>query len=154
MDLYPVVLFVHIVGAVLLFVALTVEGLSYRFGFGAAPMNRVIGPISAVLILASGLYMMKAQWGWAGWVVVGIVAWALIAVLGAVTGVAAMRGGSFARASFSSWLLRIGAALGVAFIMTVKPQAIVAVVAVLVGAALGGLLGLLGPSAKMPARSA
>ena len=48
MDLYSIVLFVHIVGALLLFVLLTVEGVGLRAGFVTASLNRVLGPISAL----------------------------------------------------------------------------------------------------------
>ena len=53
MDLYSIVLFVHIVGALLLFVLLTVEGVGLRAGFPSAAVNRVLGPISALAILTT-----------------------------------------------------------------------------------------------------
>ena len=80
MDLYSVVLFLHIVGALLLFVLLTIEGVGMRVGISSAPLNRILGPISALAILVPGLYLMKAQWGLTGWVVVGIASWVAIAV--------------------------------------------------------------------------
>src|SRR5260370_13574991 len=91
MDLYSVALFVHIVGAVLLFVLLTIEGVGLRVGFSAAPMNRVLGPISAVAILVPGAYMMWAQGGWTRWVAVGIATYGLIAGGGAFTRINLMR---------------------------------------------------------------
>jgi len=137
MDLYSIVLFVHIVGALLLFVLLTVEGIGLRVGFPSASLNRVLGPISAVAILFPGLYMIKAQWGWAGCVVVCIVAWFLIAVVGAGTGIGVMRGRLSNRAAAVSWLVRVGMALGVVFDMTVKPSLLVSVIAVGLGIAIG-----------------
>ncbi len=92
MDLYSIALFVHIVGAVLIFVALTIEGVSLRVGFSAASINQVLGPISAVAVLVPGAYMMWAQVGWSGWVAVGIVVYVLIAAGGAFTGINVMRG--------------------------------------------------------------
>jgi hypothetical protein len=137
MDLYSVALFVHIVGAVLIFVLLTVEGVGLRVGFSAAPMNRILGPISAVAILVPGAYMMWAQVGWTGWVAVGIAAYVLIAVAGAFTGINVMRGRMSNSAATLSWLVRIGMALAVVFDMTVKPNAFLATVVVIAGALLG-----------------
>jgi hypothetical protein len=144
MDLYSIVLFVHIVGALLLFVLITVEGVGLRVGFASAAMNRVLGPISAVAILFPGLYMMKVQWGWTGWVVVGIATWFLIAVVGASTGIAVMHGRLSSRVATVSWLVRVGMALGVVFDMTVKPNLLVSVIAVAAGIAIGAATSLAG----------
>jgi hypothetical protein len=141
MNLYDIALFAHIVGALTVFVLLTIEGLGLRFGFPYAPMNRVLGPVSALLILVPGLYMMATQWGWAGWVVTGITGYALIAVLGAYTGINVMRGRMPARTALVSWLARIGIALGVVFDMTVKPDLVVSVAAVVVGVVAGAAVG-------------
>lgn len=143
MDLYSLALFAHIVGALLLFVLLTIEGLGLRFGFAYAQLNRVLGPVSALLILVPGLYMMRVQWGWTGWVVTGIVTYALIAAAGAYTGIRVIRGGIDPRSAAFSWLVRTGAALGVVFDMSVKPNPLASVVAVVVGVALGAAAGAL-----------
>ena len=144
MDLYSIVLFAHIVGALVLFVLLTVEGVGLRAGFSSAALNRVLGPISAVAILFPGLYMMKAQWGWTGWVAVGIATWFLIAVVGAGTGIAVMRGRLTSRVATVSWLVRVGMALGVVFDMSVKPNLHVSVIAVAAGIAIGAAASLAG----------
>src|SRR4029077_10234896 len=133
MSLYPIALFVHIVGALLLFALLTIEGVALRVGIAAAPVGRTLGPISALAILVPGLYMMATQWGVKGWIAVGIASWVLIAVGGAVTGMGARRGRIGSRAATISWLARIGMALGVVFEMTLKPDTLVGVAAVLVG---------------------
>jgi hypothetical protein len=142
-NLYSIALFAHIVGAILVFVLLTIEGLGLRFGFDYAQLNRMLGPVSALLILVPGLYMMAAQWGWAGWIVTGIAAYVLIAGAGAYTGISVMRGRMDRRTAVVSWLARIGMALGVAFIMTVKPSLVVSVTAVLVGVVVGAAAGAL-----------
>jgi hypothetical protein len=142
MDLYSLALFAHIVGAVLVFVLLTIEGLGLRFGFDYAQLNRVLGPISALLILIPGAYMMRAQWGWAGWTVTGIVSYVLIAAVGAYTGISIMRGSMSRRTATVSWLIRIGMALGVAFDMTVKPSLAASVAAVVVGIVIGAGAGI------------
>jgi hypothetical protein len=142
-NLYSIALFAHIVGAILVFVLLTIEGLGLRIGFDYAQLNRVLGPVSAALILVPGLYMMAAQWGWAGWIVTGIATYALIAGVGAYTGISVMRGRMNRRTAVVSWLVRIGMALGVAFVMTVKPSLVFSVAAVLAGVALGAAVGAL-----------
>jgi hypothetical protein len=139
MSLYSFALFFHIVGALLLFALLTVEGVALREGFMAARLNRVLGPISAVTILVPGLYMTATQWGWKGWIVVGVAAWVLIAVAGAATGIGLLTGRLNIRTAAASWSIRVGMALGVVFIMTVKPGLLLAVIAVVAGAALGGV---------------
>lgn len=142
MSLYAIALFAHILGAVLVFVLLTIEGLGLRFGFQYARLNQVFGPISAVLILVPGLYMMATQWGWTGWIVTGITAWVVIAVLGAYTGIGVARGTLSAGTVTVTWLARVGLALGVVFDMTVKPSLPIAVAAALVGVIVGAGLGL------------
>lgn len=142
MSLYAIALFAHIVGAVLVFVLLTIEGLGLRFGFPYARLNQVFGPISAALILVPGLYMTATQWGWTGWIVTGITSWVVIAVLGAFTGIGVARGSISVSTVTVTWLARIGLALGVVFDMTVKPSLAIAVAAALVGVALGAALGL------------
>ena len=143
MDLYSIALFAHIVGAIVVFVLLTIEGLGLRLGFDYAQLNRVLGPVSALLILVPGLYMMAAQWGWAGWIVTGIATYALIAGVGAYTGISIMRGRLSRRTAVVSWLVRIGMAFGVAFVMTVKPSLLFSVTSVLAGAALGAAIAAL-----------
>src|ERR1700719_3124608 len=92
MTLYSIALFIHIVGALLLFVLLTIEGVALRQGFMAARLNRILGPVSALTILIPALYMVVSQSGWQGWVVVGIASWVLIAVAGAATGIGLLAG--------------------------------------------------------------
>src|ERR1700716_4263530 len=160
MTLYSIALFLHVVGALLLFVTLTVEGValvqlrraaSAELAEGAAAvlgLNRIVGPLSALGVLIPGLYMTATSWGWVAWIVVALVSWVLLAVLGGVNG---MRSRALARSHalpagiripvfLVSWLTRVGIALGVVFLMTVKPGAVAAVLAVLVGAAGGGVL--------------
>jgi hypothetical protein len=142
MDLYSIALFAHIVGAVLVFVLLTIEGLGLRFGFASAQLNRALGPLAAALIFVPGLYMMATQWGWTGWVATGIATYVVIAAAGAYTGISFMRGRIDNRIATASWLLRIGMALGVLFDMTVKPNLVVAIIAVLAGLVAGAAAGL------------
>ena len=145
MSLYAIALFVHILGALLLFVLLTLEGVGRRFRIKAASLNRALGPISGLAILVPGLYMTASVWGLKGWIAVSITSWVLIAVGGAFTGVSVMRGRMSARTATLSWLARVGMAVGVVFDMTVKPDVLVTVVAVLVGVVLGVAAGYATP---------
>jgi hypothetical protein len=135
MTSYSIALFVHIVGALLLVALLTVEGVTLRTGATAARLNRVLGPVTLVAILVPGFYM-AAQIGWQPWTAVGLVSYVLIAAAGTYTGISVMRGGMSAAAATISWLARTGLALGVVFDMTVKPDAIGSVAAVVIGVAL------------------
>ena len=137
MSLYSFALFLHIVGALALFALLTIEGVSLREGIPAARINRVLGPISALLILVPGLYMSATSWGWQGWILISLATWLLLAVLGAFTGIRLMMGRLDRQVATVSWMTRVGTALGVVLVMTVKPPAAVAVASVVVGALVG-----------------
>jgi len=162
MTLYSIALFLHIVGALLLFVTLTVEGIAIRqvrraatieAARGAAALlrlNRIVGPLSALGVLIPGLYMMATNWGWVAWIAVALVSWLAIAVLGAVSGVRilaldrsqALLTGIRNPTFLISWSTRAGIALGVVFLMTVKPGAAVALLAILLAAAAGAALAM------------
>jgi hypothetical protein len=137
MTVYSVALFLHIVGALLLFALLTIEGLSLRQGTTAARFGQILGPISALLIFVPGLYLVASQWGWKAWIVVGIATWVLIALGGALTGIGLMTRRLSQPVAMVSWLIRVGMALGVVFIMTTKPEAVGALEAVAAGSLLG-----------------
>jgi hypothetical protein len=168
MSLYSLALFLHVVGALLLFVTLAIEGIALRLlrraaaaaeiGGAAAMLrvNRVVGPISALGVLVPGLYMTATSWGAVAWIVVALVAWALIAVLGAFNGIRilalerslAKEGGPSALAQHRnpfflvSWLTRVGIALGVTFLMTVKPGALGSVLVIVIAAGAGVAVGV------------
>jgi hypothetical protein len=139
-----------------------VEGLALRLlsraavaeaAKGATAMlrlNRVVGPLSALGVLIPGLYMTATSWGWVPWIVVALVSWLVIAVLGAVNGIRivalersdALLTGIRNPLFVISWITRLGIAMGVIFLMTVKPGGIAAVLVVLIAAAAGAALGL------------
>src|SRR3984893_16297219 len=99
MTLYSIALFLHILGAMLLFVTLTVEGVALlqlrraetieaaAGAGGLLRLNRRIVPLSALGGLSPGLYMSATSWGWVAWIVVALASWVVIAVLGAVNGI-------------------------------------------------------------------
>ena len=136
MSLYSIALFVHVVGALLLFALLAVEGYNLRDATGGARLNRILGPISLVAILLPGLYMAATGPGWAPWAGVGLVSYVLIAAVGAYTGISVMRGRMAPSAAAISWLARTGIALGVVFDMTVKPGLVGSITAVVVAVAI------------------
>jgi hypothetical protein len=166
MTLYAAALFLHVVGALLLFAALTLEGIALRQVRRAANLERVrdsaaiagltrqVGPASAVGILLPGLYMTATTWGFIPWIVTGLVAWLFVGVLGAVNGI---RLGSLGRAAASqgerfstelvarvrdplliaSWRVRVAIVLGIVFLMTGKPGMWESVLVVLVAVLVG-----------------
>lgn len=141
MSLYPIALFVHIVGAMLLIALLALEGFTLSSGMVAARLNRILGPVSLVAILIPGFYM-SAQMGWHAWTAVGLAAYALIAAGGAYTGISVARGRMSRATATVSWLVRAGIATGVVFDMTVKPDLVgsVAAPAVAVAVALAAIV--------------
>jgi hypothetical protein len=161
MTLYASALFVHIVGSLLLCTAFTAEGIGLfhlrllTTGRGldqwerVLGLGRIFGPASAVAILASGLYMMVTSWGWVPGLATGLLAWVLIAVLGATNAIrlsmAVRRAaagtptgtGLRSRGFVISWFTRLSIAVGIVFLMTTKPDLVPALLRVVVTAAIG-----------------
>jgi len=174
MTPYELALFLHIVGALGLFVALAIEWVSWGrlqrsadaasagIWLGLLGLTRRIGPAALLLLLLPGLYMAATSWGWVGWILVGLATMVLIAAIGGlstgrlVPGIAsAVRtdAGSISMATRermsdpllrASVRVRAGLALGVVFVMTTKPDALGAAVAVAVFGVLGLATLLLG----------
>ena len=87
--------------------------------------------------------MVASGAGWSGWVEAGLTTWVLIAVIGAITGISLLRGRMSLRTAAISWSARVGMAVAVVFIMTVKPDLLVSSIAVgfgLVAGLAGSLL--------------
>jgi hypothetical protein len=124
-------------------------------------LNRIVGPISALGVLIPGLYMTATSWGWVPWIVVALMSWVVIAVLGAVNGIRilalersqALLSGTRNAVFLVSWFTRVGIALGVVFLMTVKPGAVPAVLAILIAAAAGAALGIGLPKVRRKPRT-
>jgi hypothetical protein len=152
MSYYSVVLFVHIVGALGFFVALGVEWVCLRRLRGAATAEQVnewmrvatsvrwLGMTSMIALLVSGIAMMVlAQLGGA-WMIVAFWALVLLALLAATLSFRRMA--AIARAASAEdgplspalrrllhhpllWAAirtRVAIALGIVFLMTVKPE--------------------------------
>ena len=165
MNLYPLALFAHVVGALLLFITLTLDGLALRGLRQAttitqvrewaqvARLTRVTGPVSALAILVPGLYMTASAWGLDGWILAGAAGWLLVAALAIVSGTrlaTAVRAAAGQRelpdglrarlrdsVLVSSWLARAGLSVGAVFTMTVKPPAAWAGLTIAIAAAAG-----------------
>src|SRR6266480_4543021 len=99
--------------SIALFFLLTVEGVTLRQGTTGARFNRAFGPVSALLILVPGFYMVAAGAGWSAWVGVGLISWVLLAVVGAITGISVLRGRMSSRSAAVSWSVRVGMAVAV-----------------------------------------
>jgi hypothetical protein len=172
MSLYALALFSHVVGALLLFITLALDGLGLR-GLrqattgtqvsqwaGVTGLTRVTGPLSALAIAVPGLYMATSAWSFNGWIVAGTAGWLLVAALSAFSGARLARTVRTAtehealppwvRAGLrdpflvSSWLARAGLAVGVVFTMTVMPPAAWAWLTIALPAAAGLPASLLG----------
>jgi hypothetical protein len=176
MNYYLLVKLLHIVGALGFFIVLGLEVLSLWHARQAATAEQVrerlhistnahrLGPLSMLLILISGIYMMVTVWGGVPWVIIALGALILMVVLGlaltaprmAAIGQALMSENGPVSTSLHSllhdprlWLslhLRGSLAMGIVFLMTVKP----ALLSSLITVAIAIILGL---ALSLPARS-
>ena len=167
MSLYAIVVFLHIVGALGLFAALALEWasiLSLRRATIADHARewarllaslRLVGGPAVLTILVTGIYMMATRWGGQGWIGVGFGGLVLVAVLGGI--LTGRRAGPLLRAVGSedgpisaalgdrlrdpilmvSLYLRTALALGIVFVMSVKPDTAGALTAMGVALVLG-----------------
>jgi hypothetical protein len=150
MNNYSIAMFLHVVGALGFFVALGLEWTSLRHLRRAMTTDQVrewlrvpaemgrVGMISMLTLLAAGFYMMAIAWGAVAWIMVtlgAIVVMILAMVLTRRRMMAIGRTVSTERGPLSpalSQLLhdpmltisiqtRVAIALGIVFLMTVKP---------------------------------
>lgn len=152
MNDYSIALFLHIVGALGFFVALGLEWISLRHLRRATTAEQVrewmrvpnkmgrLGMIAMLTLLGAGFYMMVTAWGGVAWITVTLGALVLMILLGMViTGrrmAAIGRMVNTARGPLSPTLqpllhdpvlwvsmqTRVAIALGIVFLMTVKPD--------------------------------
>src|SRR5436190_228313 len=167
MSTYAIVLFLHIVGTLGLFAAFALEGTGLENLRRATTLaqarewlrligsTRQIGMPSLLTVLATGISMSLRRWGWRGWIGVALLAMVLIAVLGAAVGGRRLR--DIARTGVagegpvtpelaerlrdpalvvSGWV-RTALGLGIVYIMSTKPSAGGALIAMGVALALG-----------------
>lgn len=167
--MYSISLFLHIVGAMGIFAGLALEQAGL-FNLRRASttgqlqeslalfrgMQRIQGP-SALVLLATGLYMMATQWRGQAWAGLGLVGMVLMAIIGAVlTGrrikaiaravplgdeplPATLRNSFEDSALRTSASLRLALALGIVFNMSVKPGTLGAVMALVIALGVGAV---------------
>jgi hypothetical protein len=151
MTLYSFALFLHIIGAVGLFIALSLEWISLWYLRRVATVEQArpwltlsglpgrVHLVSGAAILLPGIYMMATVWGGVAWIILTLAAMLLMIVLGmALTGrrmatieaALTTERGPISHALhqrlrdpllWASIQLRIAIALGIVFLMTVKP---------------------------------
>ena len=168
LTLYSIALFFHIAGALGIFAALALDwvGITKLRGVrtveqvrewaGVYGIVRALGGASVAALLIFGLYMTAVTWGPTGWIGIGFLSLLFIAVFGAVSGIRLSRvlaaagsgegslGEDLRRALqaplfVASVRARTAVAIGVVFLMTVKPDAVgsllVTVIALILGIA-------------------
>ena len=104
MDLYPIVLFVHIVGVLGLFMAIAIEVVGLVRLRRAQTVELVceiveadaflakVFPVATITILLAGLYMGVTRWGWYNaWVDVSLGVFILLSVQGVAVNARCMR---------------------------------------------------------------
>lgn len=180
--MYSISLFLHIVGALGIFASLAIEqaalvnlrrasttGQVREWLSLLRVLQRIQGP-SALILLATGLYMMTVSWRHQAWAGLGLVGMVLMATIGAVvTGrrmraigptvpaadgplPAALRQRLDDPALRMSASVRVALALGIVFNMSVKPATDGAVAALVVATVLGMLAAQLGRGSSREAR--
>jgi hypothetical protein len=166
LTLYSIALFLHIAGALGVFAALALDWVGIanlrrartfeqlREWAGVYVAIRGLGAAAVAALVVFGLYLTAVTWGPTGWIGIGFISLLFIAVVGAVSGVrlsrllaAAGSGqgslGEDLRAQVRAPLFvasvraRTALALGVVFVMTVKPEASLSLLVVAVALALG-----------------
>jgi hypothetical protein len=103
MSLYQFLIFIHVLGAVALFVAIGIEAVSLarlrqaetvadaRVWLRSLKLPGRLGPIAMLTALASGAWMMKVSWGYQPWIAVALVALVGMAVTGGAISLRGMR---------------------------------------------------------------
>jgi hypothetical protein len=148
MSLYQFLIFIHVLGAVALFVAIGIEAVALgrlrraespaaaRVWLGLFRLPGRLGPIAMLTALASGAWMMKVSWGYQPWIAGALAAMVGMAVIGGVVSLRRMRrlraalhaesGLSDALRSgpalVTSLRLRIALGVGILALMTMKPS--------------------------------
>jgi len=167
MNDYSIALFLHVVGALGFFVALGLEWTSLRHLRRATTIEQVrewmrvpgemgrVGMIAMLTLLAAGFYMMATVWGGVAWLIVALGALVVLVVLAmalsrprmAAIGRALTAENGPVSASLHDllhhpllWIslqTRVAIALGIVFLMTLKPDLSGSLLAIVIAAILG-----------------
>lgn len=150
MNFYLIANLIHILGALGFFIALAIETVSLFYARRAESAEQTLerlrlpkhmqrlGPLSMLLIVASGIYMTVTVWGGVAWIIVALVSLALMVVIALTLGVPRMAAIEKALAErqdistlkillndWALWLsieLRLSLAFGIIFLMALKPS--------------------------------
>jgi ABC-type multidrug transport system fused ATPase/permease subunit len=167
MNFYSISLFVHVVGVIGFFATLVLEWMGQHMVRSATTKHQIFawlgisshairaGVLFTAIVLASGAYMMKTVWGHVSWIMasmgpmIPLTALALIVTgrrLNAIrrqitveneaSSTVAYRSLREPRLLISFWI-RVAFAIGIVFLMTVKPDFYAAMFTIGVAAALG-----------------
>lgn len=166
---YNLALFLHITGALAMFAALAIEGVAVwgirratsgaegRTWLGLMRPTRMLGPASLGLILLPGIYLTANVDSPGGWIGASLLGFVVIAILGAAINLSRMAVVGKAlgktqgllseqtlhivrdRSLAVFYAMRVGMALGIVWLMTLKPDFVPSLV-VLGFAATTGLL--------------
>ena len=171
MSMYSFVLCLHIMGAVVLFAGLGIEGIVYTnlnnastsrqvLAWGSSMKAiRIVFAASVLLLLIPGVYLVFESWGWNSWVITGLVLLVGLSGYGSTTGkkiITAMKSlnpneeslpddykkSIDGLALMKSYKIKITLALGIIFIMTIKPGWVGSIVTIVAASAIGLLLNL------------
>ena len=166
LTFYSIALFFHIAGALGVFAALALDWVGIAKLRGARTVEQVrewagvygviraLGAASVAALLIFGLYMTAVTWGPTGWIGIGFLSLLFIAVFGAVSGIRLsrvlaaagsgqgslredLRGALQSPLFVASVRARTAVALGVVFLMTVKPDAVGSLLVTVIALVLG-----------------
>jgi hypothetical protein len=148
MSLYEVLVFVHVLGAIGIFVALGIESVSLgRLQQEEVPagvhasiellaLPRRMGPIAMVITLGAGVWLMVMGWRYQPWIAAALVGMVVMAVVG---GIVSMRGMRRLRVALAA---ESGASLSDAFRIARSSTALNASLRLRIGIGIG-ILGLM-----------
>jgi len=165
MTPYHLALFLHILGALGISIALGLEWMSLinlrrittaeqaREWLSVFPSLRRIGPLSIITLFLAGLYMTLTVWKWVPWIGLALLAMFLLPALGAANGqrmaaieeTLATEKGPLSPAIlqqlhapelWTSLRLRTAVLTGIIFLMTIKPGLVGALLAIGIALAL------------------
>ncbi len=164
--LYKTSLFLHVVGALLMCAGIAVEWLYLVAMRKAATtenlretlynfsrLNRIY-PASMILILIPGIYMMAVVWRDADWIMIGFLGLVLLGLIGSiftgkkmkairkeVTGskqiTSELRSLLQSSALLNSLKVRTTIFLGIIYLMTVRPEMVGSIIALVISAVIG-----------------
>jgi hypothetical protein len=166
MEQMGLLVFIHVVAALGMFAAFSVEGVAQAYlrmaetgeevrrWSGAYRVVPPVAGVSVLTLLATGVWMTLAEWGWTGWILVAGGAIILLAAVGASGGIrysaavqaaagesgplsASRQGALRERLPLASLVLRVFIGLGIVFLMTVKPEIGGSLLTLVVAALLG-----------------